>query len=262
MADSQTILHERQGDPRGSNASGQSGFWKGQDGINRYVKHYQDDAQVYGEVLANWIYRTLELGAPNSHAFHHQDQPLFASDIMENEGNLGAYDVTPELAHKVAQGFAADVLLANWDAVGMGLDNVVVHKDGSVSRIDQGGSLLMRAQAGRKPNHLLHQITEWEGFFDRGMNWDYSSVMQKAGYRKAEDMGEALVEQITAIENLRNQGGWDAIVSKVVPLWKGRDRDEVVKMLESRTKLLSEKKASILQQLKRSSRLAMVFVQS
>lgn len=254
-----TVLGERKGGPRGSNRDGVSGFWTGKDNIHRYVKQYRDPAQVYGETVANYIYRALGLGAPNSHAFEHQGKPAFASEIIDHHNTLGEHKIDVALAQKVAAGFAADVLTANWDAVGMGKDNVIVHGDNDVSRIDQGGTFLMRAQAGRKPEQFLHAISEWEGFFSPKINIDYSGVMAKAGYQRAEDMGETLIEQINKIEALRDQhGGWDRLVAKVAPNWEGPDRDEVVKMLDSRSKLLTQKKAEVQGKLTRISRLAFI----
>ncbi len=50
-------------------------------------------------------------------------------------GDLG---LTADSAQDVLDGFVADVLLDNWDAVGTGLDNVVVQSvDNAIARIDK-----------------------------------------------------------------------------------------------------------------------------
>jgi len=47
--------------------------------------------------------------------------------------------------------FASDALLGSWDVIGLGDDNIIVDKAGKVWRIDNGGSLLFRAQGAPKP---------------------------------------------------------------------------------------------------------------
>ena len=49
----------------------------------------------------------------------------------------------------VQKGFVADAFLANWDVVGLVYDNIVQGEDGFY-RIDNGGSLIFRAQGGDK----------------------------------------------------------------------------------------------------------------
>lgn len=46
----------------------------------------------------------------------------------------------------LAQGYLLDVLFANWDVVGMELDNVLITQSGTPVRIDVGGALFYRAQ--------------------------------------------------------------------------------------------------------------------
>lgn len=57
----------------------------------------------------------------------------------------------------VQKGFVADAFLANWDVVGLVYDNIVQSEDGFY-RIDNGGSLIFRAQGGDKaysPDSIL-----------------------------------------------------------------------------------------------------------
>jgi hypothetical protein len=52
-------------------------------------------------------------------------------------------------ASDVFDGFFVDVLLANWDVVGLTGDNLILALDG-IYRIDPGGTMTYRAQGGRK----------------------------------------------------------------------------------------------------------------
>lgn len=62
----------------------------------------------------------------------------YASKIIENTGTVQdqKYNLKSDQKKKVAEsllkGFAADVLIANWDVVGLGLDNIMTTPKGDV----------------------------------------------------------------------------------------------------------------------------------
>lgn len=249
--DAGTIMGQRVGEAAGSN---KGGFYLGTDGVKRYVKFYDDPSQAFGEHLANSIYRDLGLNAPVSHVFEHEGKIAYASDILEGGVELGKSGVTKARAEEFMKGFGADVLTGNWDAVGMGKNNALVLPDGKVARIDQGGTFLFRAKEGRKPASLLNQITETEVFFSH-RNPDYAGVAKAAGISSVEDMKEAFAGQMKAIEALKaREGDWASYVFKkynALPklahtTQNAKDAVEVVKMLDARTQLLSEKAAGLM----------------
>lgn len=230
-------LKEKQGGQLGSNAGG---FYKGSDGVDRYVKFYKNPAQGRGEALANSIYRDLGLGAPKSAIFTHKDSEAFASEIISGGKTLEHTGLQTDLCRKVLDGFAADVLVGNWDAVGLTYDNIIV-KDGNINRIDNGGTFLIRAQGGWKPDGILNKITEWEAFLNPNINGEYSRLAKKAGYTQAEKIPN-IKQQVGTIVKLRDSyGGWDKYLDKKAPFLKGTERTKIVSMLESRTKLLADK---------------------
>ena len=55
-----------------------------------------------------------------------------------------------QMSEQLRKSFAVDILLGNWDVVGLGADNILVDKNGIAWRIDNGGSLGFRAQGQRK----------------------------------------------------------------------------------------------------------------
>ncbi|MBN8247760.1 MAG: hypothetical protein J0L84_09995 [Verrucomicrobia bacterium] len=112
-------------------------------------------AHVQEEHTANEFYRALgvpvpegriynEAGAPTQLTRFVEGQPL--GDYLKNAGPVEAAAVKA----KIAEHFAADALLGNWDVAGMGLDNILVTADGTPLRIDNGGSLRFRAQGAAK----------------------------------------------------------------------------------------------------------------
>ena len=228
----------------GKAGSNEGAFYTGTDGQKFYVKYYTDAGQAYGEFLANDLYRKLGVMAPEAAVFTGADgKTVYVSKIVENKGTLGG-SYTEGEARLILKGFAADVLVANWDAVGMSNDNIVRLPNGGLSRIDNGGSFLMRANAGRKPVDVLDKITEWENFQTK--NPVYAKVFDRAGFRSPEAMGKDLIKQIDDILAVEKQvGGWRKYVDVTAKELPQIDRDVMVRMLESRSALLAAKKPVI-----------------
>jgi len=237
------FLYENQTGGKGGSNPG--GFFLGADGVQRYVKFYGDPGQAYSEHLSNEVYRLLGLKVPTSTLFEHEGRIAYASELLPVEGTVGQKGLSQEVARAILDGFAADILTANWDAVGTGLDNVVLLKGGGVARIDGGGTFLYRAQGSPKPAHALDQIAEWEGFAPGGINHYYGSVFTKAGYDKAEDV-PTLKAQVAAIQALRKKlRGWEAFVKASTPGLDPLKQQRIADMMEARTDLLAQKAAAI-----------------
>jgi SPP1 gp7 family putative phage head morphogenesis protein len=226
----------------GASGSNEGGVYLGTDDVKRYVKFYPDPAQARGEHLANRIYRDLGFETPESELFEHDGKLAYASIIVEGTTTLGKAGLTKERAKRVLEGFAADVLTGNWDAVGLTLDNVLLLDDGRPLRVDNGGTFLFRAKAGRKPTQLLSEITEWDRLRDATVNPAYASVLKAAGGVSDSAIKPGAVKGIKAILGLREaHGSWDAYVSATLPGFEGADRIAIVAMLDARTAKLQEK---------------------
>ncbi len=237
--DADIILGERLSDAKGSNPGG---LFLGTDGVERYYKRYEDPTQAYCEAVANRAYRELNIDAPESVLVRRGGDVIgVASAIIDNSGTLQARKrFTKGRANEVLRGYSADVWLANWDAVGTGLDNVVATKHGraAIARIDQGGALLFRARAGRKRAEQLEKITEWDGFAPGGVNPSYADVFARAGVADADALGRKALKQIAAIQELGKRTDDFALL---VPAARGvpkADRDAVLSMLRARARLL------------------------
>lgn len=230
------FMAEREGGQLGSNPGG---LYRGSDKRLRYVKFYKDPVQAELERLANNIYKDLGLPAVKSETFEHEGKAAHASEVVEGE-TLKSKGLKKADAKKVLKGFAADVLVGNWDAVGLEHDNIIM-SGGKAYRIDQGGALLHRAKAGLKPEAALHKIDEWEKFFDPHTNPAYAKVAQAAGVKRAEDV-PGLKAQLEAVKKLRNaHGSWGKYVDHVSPGLPGDVRQKVVDMLSVRARLLDDK---------------------
>jgi hypothetical protein len=239
--ESEIIMGHKTMAQAGSNAGG---FFKGLDGVERYVKLYKDPAQATGEHLASVIYRDLGIPAPKTRVFTYQDGTAFASEVIPSARPIrNQYNKSD--AREILKGFVADVLTANWDVVGMIGDNIVKGTDGKFYRIDNGGAFLMRATNGRKPSSLLNQITEWNVFRDKNMNPSYADLVAKAGFSEGE-FASMVKSRFQEIEGLRSRyGSWSAYVAQRLPEFLGEDAGAIVTMLEKRTALLRSKIANM-----------------
>lgn len=238
------VMAQKVSSATGSNPGG---VYRGADGVERYVKLYSDPSQAAGEHLSNQLYADLGQTALASHALAREDgAPIYASEMLSGVVQLGKVPggVTPELARKALDGFVGDLLTANWDVVGLNLDNMVVTKDQRVVRIDNGGTFLMRAKAGRKPKAALNDLTEWDLLFDPKVNPTYAALAKIADVHSASDMLPAIREQLGRVKALVSKaGGWRAYVDQHAPLLNAADSQAIVDMLTHREALIEQRLA-------------------
>jgi len=216
-----------------------------------------DRRRLTGEVLGNALYRELGLTVPDSYASRNtvdhslwhiapwiEDIETVASfsrmtgtqpldTVIFTDGNgfqrmgtaaeaaeLGATEVVP-LATALTRGMAADLLLANWDVVGTGFDNIGVSPLHGLVRIDQGSSFFYRAKGGAKADlgwkwAAMSDMSGSGGMLDPVTNTMYAPLAL-AGVPEDELMGE-LARQVQAILDLRLEaGGMTAFVRRMMP---------------------------------------------
>lgn len=245
--DADTVLGgQKLADATGSNPGG---VYMGKDGVKRYVKFYDDPSQAYGEHVSNQLYRQLGLHAPESGVVVQNGKTIYWSRYLDGPVTPVKSGMLEDTANKILDGFAADVLTANWDAIGLSFDNVVMH-GGKIVRVDQGGSLLFRAQKSRRKDAgLLMQISEWDKFVDGSTNASYASVFSRASMTPM-NLGKRVIDQIDAIEALEKSlgggmTGWTKLVEQLAPDMPIKDRDQVVFMLSQRAQLLYAKRLEV-----------------
>lgn len=223
-----------------SSATGSNpgGVYHDGDGQKWYVKHYKNPEQALGEHLANGIYAAAGINAPVSVISARGE---YASQWLENvKGTIQSEGLSKKAANQILDGFAADVFLSNWDTVGLVRDNIAVHGDGTVTRIDQGGTLLHRAQGALKPQSALNSLSEWD-FFSSG-NKEYRDVFTAAGVKDGNALGQRAVDQIEKLTAIRPSGGWAEFVNNRVPTASSAWKAKVSAVLETRHGLLLKKR--------------------
>lgn len=115
------------------------------------VKFGASPQQAQAEELANAVYRAAGVRVADSKMYQTNDGLAAVHRYMDGSiiNSLSGKD--REAANKaLGKSFAVDALLANWDVVGTGSNNILIDKDGNAWRIDNGGSFDFRAQGDKK----------------------------------------------------------------------------------------------------------------
>lgn len=130
-----------------------------------YCKFPAAPDQARNEVLAARLYRAAGVAVPDI-------------GLVQRGGQLGTRaawldlrPVDPDMGHvkeRLAEGFAIDAWLGNWDVVGIASSNLGLDDRGDVVRLDLGGSLEFRARGDQK--RLADDVTEIETLRDAGIN--------------------------------------------------------------------------------------------
>ena len=158
----------------GSSVYPESGMYIGTDDIQRYIKFYKNPLQCLTENLSNKIYKEFGILVPKSSIGIENGKVYVANElILGDKINI----LTPKISKEILEGIVVDILLSNWDVLGTGYENLIQNKNG-IYRIDNGGSLLFRAQGKMKPENLLNEITEWDNFTIPNINYEYSKVFE------------------------------------------------------------------------------------
>lgn len=157
------------GQQGGSNPGGR---FKDESGQEWYCKFPADEDMAKAEVLASKLYAALGISG--------QDAKLITKGgkvgIASKWTSVSKAPSPAALAKTegVASGFGADAWLGNWDVVGMGFDNLQVGADGKAHRVDAGGSLMYRAQGGKKA--FGNVVSEIDSLRDPKINPQASAV--------------------------------------------------------------------------------------
>ena len=131
----------------GQLGSNEGGWYEKPNGERFYVKFYENPSQGKAEFVANAVYAKLGIKAVRSEIIQLDGREAIASPAVPEA--TPASGEAQGRSEDVQKGFVADAFLANWDVVGLVYDNIVQGKDGFY-RIDNGGSLIFRAQGGDK----------------------------------------------------------------------------------------------------------------
>ena len=118
-----------------------------------YVKT-EDAAKNKAEILSNKIYQMAGIAVPNTELVKFNGTASTKSEWLPEAESVKDFE-HPDLTN----GFLVDVMLNNWDVMGMNNDNVI-SSGGKVYRVDNGGSLHFSSAGGNTKMKGFHK-DEW-----------------------------------------------------------------------------------------------------
>lgn len=163
------------------------------------VKKGNSPDHVKEEFAADRLYEVMGFDVPAGKMYDENGVPIKVTAYLKDSLDLkeAAAGMSTakkqELYKKISEGFVADCLLGNWDAIGMAFDNIRVGKDGKIYRIDNGGSLRYRAQGKLKTgNAWKEQVTELQTMRDPYKNPQAAEVYAGITDKDIQDQVEKL----------------------------------------------------------------------
>ncbi|HDR9165233.1 TPA: hypothetical protein QDB28_005683 [Burkholderia vietnamiensis] len=148
----------------GQKGSNEGGEFTDPAGQKWYCKFPASESHTKNELLAAKLYEAAGVEVPVLKLISHNGKVGIASKIIDGVKKDAA--VLAAGAPGVADGFAVDAWLANWDVVGTGFDNMQIKPSGHAVRLDVGGSLLYRAQGTPKGDKFGEHVGELKTLMD------------------------------------------------------------------------------------------------
>lgn len=213
---------------KGSNEGGL--FLDKSTGQKWYIKTPASADQAINEVTANGLYRLAGVNVPETLYIEVEGRMSIASKWVE-----GIEKGTPASLAKAAgtmDGFAVDSWLANWDVVGLSHDNLLL-QGGRAIRIDNGGSLLYRAQGTAKGSAFGNFVEELNSLRNATDNKQAASVFSKITQKEL----EASVSKVLAIADK----DIIATIEKYGAQWTAAERKQLADTLIARKADLAAK---------------------
>ena len=150
---------------------------------NSYVKKTgKDKEHLAAEVAALKIYKAFGIRVPEIKEYDEENGVLythFVHNLPLNEYLNGE----TKIDSNEYRGVGVDILLANWDAVGLSRDNMLSDTWGKLTRVDVGGSLDKRAQGEDKI--FDETVPEMDSMLDPSINPQYAEVFKDVNLIKA-----------------------------------------------------------------------------
>ena len=128
------------------------------DGRQVVVKRGAHPAHIQNEYDMIRYLNALGVGVP--HASMHEDKdgnPLMMTEYEE----LSRMPLSMDRS-RLRQDFVPQALIANWDVLGMNMDNVLIRPDGTPTYVDVGGAGPYRAQGAPKGDAFGPRVEELE----------------------------------------------------------------------------------------------------
>jgi SPP1 gp7 family putative phage head morphogenesis protein len=223
-----------QRDPQAPRLGGSTGAFVAVDdeGAQWIVKQYGgNQLQVQNEWIANRLYHLGGAQVPEARLAKFEGQLGIATRrLPPGYTTIGSAGATKAAGSAlIRRKFVLDAYLANWDTVGLQFDNMLwkAGKVSTLTRIDQGGALLFRAQGAPKGAAFGKQVLELQTLRDPAKNAAAAKVFAKVA-------DEDIIKAINTLQSgkvFSQQALWDVLQASGMETAKAT---EIYKVLEAR----------------------------
>jgi hypothetical protein len=212
---------QKTGGQKGSNEGGE---FTDEHGQKWYCKFPASEAHTKNELLAAKLYEAAGIEVPQLKLVTQNGKVGIASKIID--GVKKDSSALAAGAPGVADGFAVDAWLANWDVVGMGYDNMQLKPDGHAVRLDVGGALLYRAQGSPKGDKFGNTVGELKTLKDGSNGYSahaFGKLTDAQIAESAKKVAAVSPEQIQKLVMEYGPGSHDAKLSLTAKLIARRE---------------------------------------
>lgn len=212
------------GSKPGGSAAG--ALYKDADGDTWMVKSYDTSAMAFNEVSSAKLYGLMGVAVPEMKLVDLEGAHKGGIGVASKMMDLTPFDATNAAHVKAAQAdFAAHALMANWDAVGLGFDNLMIDKaTGKTVMVDPGGSMLYRAQGGLKGKDFKDNVTELDSMRDATMNPTSAKVFGKMTQEQIVDSMQKAIAGLGDDSGGGILGLKQEVASAIVNHWGGSNK--------------------------------------
>ena len=208
--DPTTVFGRKEAGPQATlNIGGKTGIWVGNDGVRRYVKTirqydpsasadmFNDPHSIVNEYIVNRLLKKMGVAVPEVSLVEDAGSVYLASQWVEGMKDLDQVPINFDIARAVADNHVADLIVANFDAVGPDLKNMGIMPDGTIVRTDVGNSMFYRAGGGLKINKSIGEVDArlWEDV-DPSFWWNPEIQRSLGGNRKYKDILELAYSEL------------------------------------------------------------------
>jgi hypothetical protein len=214
------------------------------DGTRYYVKTPTKLDHIQNEMLANDLYREAGIDVPDLSVVMRNGMPSIASRWVDGL-KLDPTKLKGGGVPGVAEGFAMDAWLANWDVVGQtnkSYQNMPIGPDGKAWRIDAGGAMQYHGALNPKGSAFGPKVKELESFVEP--HRDKAAVYKHV-------TPQQIVESIDRVLAI-SEDKIDEIIAKHYPKDSAK-RKQLAETLKARRKSLEEQRDKYVQKGKTAS---------
>lgn len=199
------------GEQMGSNPGG---VFADASGKKFYVKKGQSPDHVRNELIAAKLYELA--GTPTLSYRPVKGDKHIAAEMVKLDKN-NASKLSSEEVRQAQEDFVAHAWLANWDAVGLGGDNLGT-VGGKATPLDMGGALSYRAQGAPKGSAFGDTVGELKTLRDPNMNPDAAGVFGKMTDEQLKSSAERVtnIPDASVRETVKAMGGDAALADKLI----------------------------------------------